>query len=128
MLEIRLDKFDHATLETASTVFKKAITLLPHTPIRATGFNVRYKISSEMKGKFVEQIRSNLNISFAGASLAQLRLVKQMGPCALNYVVDNIVKDAFEVTFNFHYETRANLIAASFIDNFVYAQSVFAEK
>lgn len=100
-LEIELNNFDNQTKQYACDILIRILESLPHTPIRAIGFNIRFEFSKSDKNELVEALRNN-SCSLPNFMLTQSKFSKDYDDFQLNIIADNL-KDKYLVNFNFHF-------------------------
>jgi hypothetical protein len=100
-LEIKLEKFNENTINQGGVILEKILQLLPHTPIKAIGINIRYKFLKKDNNKIVNSLRE-LKCSFSDFLTKQIKFSKNLEDCQLNIITDIGTED-FIVNFNFHF-------------------------
>jgi hypothetical protein len=103
----------------------KLFFLLPHTPIRASGFNVKYHIDkNDIGSKFIQNLKEKIKL-VGLEQLENLTLKKVKEGYVLNTILNKINNDgAFDLTLNFHYTNKANITNTTFNEHFKTAKSL----
>lgn len=107
-----------------NSVALRLFQLLSHTPIQASGFNVGYYIDLKSNGgKLIEGIRKSIK-TFPLDSLETFNIKESNKDYTLNKIVSNISPNGFNLTFNYHYINRHNILSKSFNNHLEYANSL----
>lgn len=101
-LEIKFEKINDETKKYGITLLNQIITLLPQTPIRAIGFNIRYLFKKEEDVPFVEKL-NQINCPLNDFHTSQVKFTKYFDEYQLNIIVD-LNEEEYPVNFNFHYK------------------------
>ncbi|MEA3494590.1 MAG: hypothetical protein U9R42_00985 [Bacteroidota bacterium] len=103
VLEIKIEKINKDSKEFSGVLLNRIINLLPHTPIKAIGINIRYSFTKDESYHLVKtlnQIKCKLN----NFETNQVKFSKSNNNCKLNIITD-ISETTFLVNFNFHYKS-----------------------
>ena len=101
ILEIKLDKINEESKAFGGVLLNRILTLLPHTPIKAIGVNIRYAFGKTEKYKIVETL-NQINCQLNDFSTNQIKFSKNSDDCQLSIITDITEKEYF-VNFNYHY-------------------------
>lgn len=115
-LEIELSDFGIKTTEFAITVYNNIITVLPHTPKKATGINIIYNFNKNIKCSLID----NLNIPqslFLDYTINRLILSKPFEFGHSNIII-SIMSDNYIVEFNYHF-VKNDKIDIDFINKYI---------
>jgi hypothetical protein len=113
LIEIKFDGFDNSKGVQASSIVIKILELLPQTPIKALGINIRYSLNKSDNTDFVNTIYGT-SANFRNFQLSQLKQTLNNNNYQTNIITD-ILKDKLQVNFNFHYSKIAPF-SSSFIN------------
>lgn len=113
-VEINFEGYDEKKASLASSIISRILELLPQTPIKAMGVNIRYKLSKTENIKLVKAI-NELRLNFEEFRVNQLRQTLQKENYQLN-IVSEIFADIIVSNFNFHYQ-RLIPLDTGFINN-----------
>lgn len=100
-LEIQIIEYSQEKGLIVGELVKKILELLPQTPIKALGVNIKYNFTNEISNIVLEQLRS-VNLKIKNLEVNQLKYssVKEL------YVVNMICElspSIININFNFHY-------------------------
>ncbi len=101
VLEIKLAKINEESKAFSGVLLNRILTLLPHTPIKAIGINIRYSFNKTEEYKILETL-NQINCQLNDFSTNQIRFSKDLDNCQLNIITDMSKKKYF-VNFNYHY-------------------------
>lgn len=101
LVEIKFDTFDQNRAALASSIVAKILELLPQTPVKALGVNIRYMLNKSINSDFAKMIYG-VNANFGKFQLSQLKQTINQETYQINIITD-ILKDKLQVNFNFHY-------------------------
>lgn len=117
VLEIKLEEISKATKEYSGLLLNKILALLPHTPIRAIGFNIRFNFNTEEAYSIVQKLNS-LKCNYNEFTANQVKFSKNYDRYQLNIIAD-MMNDEYYVNFNFHYTAKHHPEGFTFTDYFV---------
>ena len=102
-----------------ASLFIKTVSLLPHTPIEAIGFNITYTVKPDKKTKVTEWLLKH-QVQFEDLSLTQIQVSKKCEKYILNIIVTKEGEN-HKVNFNYHFdnsiETEANYFLELYKDS-----------
>ncbi|MCF8334926.1 MAG: hypothetical protein K9I47_12305 [Bacteroidales bacterium] len=101
VIEIRLQKINDFTKEFGVNIYSELIELLPHTPIKAIGINIKFDFDTP-KPKLLNEIQ-NYKYEKNDLKTERIQLVKSYSNHKLNVFVD-FVDNKYKVSFNYHFE------------------------
>lgn len=102
-LEIKLETINKTTVEYAPELLNRILTLLPHTPIKGIGINIKFDIFKDSNSKFISSL-NNTCCTYDDFSLKQVKFVKPFQDFTINLIAD-ILEDKYQINFNFHYKS-----------------------
>lgn len=113
-LEIRVDKCgeeNNSNFPEIINMFNRIIDCLPHTPIKAVGININYKLEDSLLNPLLLKIKSeinNLNFSdFQGGSFMLTKIIDEFN---LNLTVSSLFDNNSKITdLNFNFQTSKQL-------------------
>jgi hypothetical protein len=105
LVEINVEKYDDEKGMYVSSLVIKLLELLPQTPIKALGVNIRYAISRQSSSSFVKEI-NGIKCNFGEFELNQIKQSVDRSTYQVN-IISDITKDDLLTTFNFHYSKLA---------------------
>jgi len=114
VLEIKLENISKETEEYSGELLNKILALLPHTPIRAIGFNIRYNFGEEETNSIIQKLNS-LKCNYNEFTANQIKFSKNFDRYQLNIIAD-IQEDGYNVNFNFHYTNKHHPEGFTFTD------------
>ncbi len=100
-LEIKLETINSKTIKYAPELLNKILTLLPHTPIKGIGINIRFDVSKDSEYSLISSLKSS-TCSYNDFSLKQVKFVNSTKDYVINLIAD-IFDDKYQINFNFHY-------------------------
>lgn len=103
-LEIKLEQINEKTKVYSIELLNKILTLLPQTPIKASGINIRFKIPKTSKNKLVTTL-NKANCKYHDFELKQVKLVKITTDYQIN-IISDFLDDKYQINFNFHYNNK----------------------
>lgn len=115
-LEISLKQFTEENIKTATQLLMKLFNLLPHTPIKALGFNIKYIANKNEKNELIN-ISDQIFSSSKKMPLTQIKFTEDKDKYLLNIIVDNLNENLL-LNFNFHYNQISELNENSFIEHY----------
>lgn len=101
LIEVNFDGYDEKKGSMVSSIVVKILELLPQTPIKALGVNIRYAIDRNESSDFTKAI-NNINCKFGEFELSQIKQSRNKSSYQIN-IISDITKDKIFATFNFHY-------------------------
>ncbi|MBZ9728263.1 hypothetical protein LB467_01060 [Salegentibacter sp. JZCK2] len=107
LIEIRLDKITDETKLFSVELFTRIMKLLPHTPTKGVGVNVRYEIEENANYPILKDIKK-INCSIPSFDPLQVKFGRQEEDCFLNLVVEKTDKEKIFLSFNYHYPTETD--------------------
>jgi hypothetical protein len=105
LIEINFDAYDDQKASFVSLIVIKLLELLPQTPVKALGVNIRYSLKRNVSSNFVESI-NGINCKFDEFELNQVKQSVDRTSYQIN-IISDITKDQILATFNFHYSKLA---------------------
>ena len=105
LVEVKFDGYESDKAELASMTIIKILELLPQTPIKALGVNIRYVLTKKNGTPFVDMI-NNLKCKFSEFELNQIKQTSNKNNYQIN-IISDILKDNIQANFNFHYSKIA---------------------
>lgn len=105
LIEVNVEKYDDPKGAYVSLLVIRLLELLPQTPIKALGVNIRYDLSRQSSSSFVQAI-NGLNCNFGEFELNQIKQSVNRSAYQIN-IISDITKDHILATFNFHYSKLA---------------------
>ncbi|MCK9412116.1 MAG: hypothetical protein M0Q53_07425 [Prolixibacteraceae bacterium] len=105
LVEVTFDGYDMNKAELASSIINKILELLPQTPIKALGVNIRYVLNKQDPNIFIQTI-NNISCSFGEFELNQIKQSQNQENYQIN-IISDILKDNIQSNFNFHYSKIA---------------------
>lgn len=112
LVEVKFDKYDQEKSELASSTIIKILELLPQTPIKALGVNIRYSINKNDESPFINAI-SNTECTLGEFRLNQIKQTANRKNYQVN-IISDILADKIQTNFNFHY-SKITLFETNFI-------------
>jgi hypothetical protein len=86
----------------ATNIMLKILSLLPHTPIKALGFNICYKFQKDTNNKLIQSlIKDDNNIN--GFQIGQNNYVLKKEDYKINLIF-SYLEDGYSIEFSFHYD------------------------
>lgn len=125
LVEVNFDQFDDQKAELASSTIIKILELLPQTPIKALGVNIRYTLDSKIKGSFVSSIRET-KCNFGEFELNQIRQTAIKNKYQIN-IISDINSESIQTNFNFHYSKIAIFEPDFIIKHFEETQKILTD-
>jgi len=113
-VEINFEGYDEKKAKLASAIITRILELLPQTPVKALGVNIKYRFKkSEPLGlvNIIKEVSGN----YKDFSVNQIRQTANRENYQLN-IVSEIMKDLIISNFNFHY-TKLIPLDIHFINN-----------
>ncbi len=100
-LEIKLEKINKNSKSFSGILMERILGLLPHTPIKALGINIKYTFKKEDDYNLIK-ILNKMNCDLNEFKTSQIKLTKSYDDFHLNIITD-IQDNGYSVNFNFHY-------------------------
>jgi len=113
-LEFVIKNGSDETIELATIFLLKILNLLPHTPLRAIGFNFNAD-TFNYESKLIEQINSMFAIR-GSYHLKNVHFVEKRDKYVIN-ISANEIPDGLRVNFNFHYYGLIELTDKVFVQH-----------
>ncbi|MCA4897463.1 MAG: hypothetical protein ACK514_01020 [Bacteroidota bacterium] len=105
LVEVNFDGYERKKAELASTAVIRILELLPQTPIKALGVNIRYILNRKDTSPLVTAI-NNTQCTFGEFQLNQIKQTSERKNYQIN-IISDIFKDSIQANFNFHYSKIA---------------------
>jgi hypothetical protein len=105
LIEINFEGYDNEKANLASSTIIKILELLPQTPLKALGVNIRYILDKKTEIPFVKTI-SKINCNYLEFDLTQIKQTRSHKDYQIN-IISDILKDSIQTNFNFHYPNIA---------------------
>ena len=126
-IDIKVDEYNdiEKKVKLMNSIATKLFLLLPHTPIKASGFNVKYHIENNLVGNdYIKGIKSKIS-QLTSSNLESIGFKEIKNNHILNTIITNIDKEgSFDLTFNFHFDDKQVISNNSFNDNRSYANQL----
>ncbi len=114
---------------TATEIVKKLLTILPHTPIKAMGFNVVFSFEKD-KIWHIGILDKISKIIEGEPEISQIKFSTQTDYCVRNILAD-INKDSIVLNFNHHFDNVIKLLSVKndklFLEYFMNSQLTLKE-
>lgn len=117
-VEIKLDKISDDAIELSGKLLNKILSILPHTPIKAIGINIRYKFNKDENNDLVSKLNT-VKCKIDEFETNQVKFTKKFEKFQLNLIADINPKD-YLVNFNFHYDYSLYPDGFTFSDKIVF--------
>ena len=105
LVEVKFDGYDEKKAELASMTIIKILELLPQTPIKALGVNIRYVLNKKNAIPFVNSI-NQIHCKFGEFELNQIKQTSLQKNYQIN-IISDILENNIQTNFNFHYSKIA---------------------
>ncbi len=115
-LEISLKQFSVENITAATKLLIKIFNLLPHTPLKAIGFNLKFFAKNNEDNELIN-LSNKLFSSSLTLPLTQIKFTENKDTYLLNIIIDNFNEDLI-INYNFHYNQILNLTENSFVEHF----------
>jgi len=115
-LEISLKQFSVENITAATKLLIKIFNLLPHTPLKAIGFNLKFFFFFFEDNELIN-LSNKLFSSSLTLPLTQIKFTENKDTYLLNIIIDNFNEDLI-INYNFHYNQILNLTENSFVEHF----------
>jgi len=125
-VEIKLDSISEESKKYSGILLNKILSLLPHTPIRAIGFNFRYEFHNEEANSIVQKLNS-LQCQYNEFTANQIKFSKEFERYQLNIIAE-MKADAYNVNLNFHHSFNHYPEGFAFTDDAVLAMFQESQK
>lgn len=113
LVEVRCEGYDEIKALKTAGIIIRVLELLPQTPIKALGVNIRYAIPRTAGIKFAKSL-SKIDRTFGDFEISQIKHTLNKGSYQINIITD-ISNDLWISSFNFHY----NKLLIPFDSNFI---------
>ncbi|MFW6047261.1 MAG: hypothetical protein ACOCP4_05705 [Candidatus Woesearchaeota archaeon] len=117
-VELKLDEINDKSIKLSGKLLNRLLTLLPHTPLRAIGVNVRYKFDKKKDIPIVNKI-NRISCKFDDFATNQIKFSKELEKTELNIIID-FQGNEYIVNFNFHHNIEHYPEGFDFNDNIIF--------
>jgi hypothetical protein len=127
-LELRLqdETVNSLKMGEATNILNKILELLPHTPIKGIGFNVKYKIPVKSNSSLINHCNTNFAGGFGEFKISQIKQTIDKGNYKINMFVSLLDSDYYELNFNFHYNSIPKFSESCFYDHIIEAEKIIS--
>ena len=119
-IDIKVDEYNEVEkkVKLMNSIATKLFLLLPHTPIKASGFNLKYQITNQIKeNQYINELRNKIK-QLASPNLESIGFKESKSNHIFNTIITNIDNQgSFDLTFNFHYDDKLVISNNTFNDN-----------
>lgn len=119
-IEIKIEKIHEESKDMSGKLLNRLLVLLPHTPIKAIGVNLRYIFGKDEHFPLVHVLNEK-GFDFNDYSLSQIKFSRNLEESRLNIITD-IRDEEYVVNFNFHHDS------SHFPEGFEFSDNVIFEK
>jgi hypothetical protein len=102
VIEIDQQNIKDENIELATKILIKTLKTLPHTPIKAIGFNIHYVMNKNSNKKIVEWANNNRN-KYDDINTYEIRASKKFKDYSLNLIVD-FEDDNVKINCNYNFK------------------------
>jgi len=117
-LEIKLDNINEGAIELSGKLLNKILSILPHTPVKAIGVNIRYRFNKDKSNDIVKKLNT-VQCKINDFETNQIKFSKKYEKFQLNIIADLNPND-YLINFNFHYDFNLYPDGFSFSDKVVF--------
>jgi hypothetical protein len=125
-IEIKLEKINDESKKKGGQLLNKLLSLLPHTPLKAIGINVRFKFNDNEDIPIVRKI-NKMHCKLDDFITSQIKFSKELEKSQLNIITD-LKKNEYIINFNFHHNLRHYPEGFAFDDRVIFNKIEIAKK
>ncbi|MEP7169128.1 MAG: hypothetical protein ABI855_07120 [Bacteroidota bacterium] len=123
-MEVNIEKFDEKKGLKAGEIIIKIFELLPQTPVKAIGVNIRFELKADNNCELTKVLKG-VTGGFRDFKLTQTKQSLTKDKYILNIITDYLDEN-FSVNFNFHYKNIITFDPQFLNEHFKETQTIFS--